>query len=149
MMGPPSFQKNVTTSLNLGLMNMGIGKLSQHSNQSKTEFVQNQYRITELFTDPSLEIPSAMLINPNTLEVKYKTKETNLKVNLKAQTCIGAAVTALARIHLDRSLRTLQDRGCQLIYCDTGEFFIIEILKSLVCSPKSPKRFFVPTFFSN
>ena len=97
-----------------------IGKLSQHSNQNQTEFIQDQSRITELFTNPSLDILNAMFVNQDTLEVKYKTKETNLKVNLKAQICIGASVTALARIYLDQSLRLLQAQGCQLIYCDTG-----------------------------
>ena len=102
------------------LLPIGIGKLSQRQNQSQTEYTHDQFRITELFLDPRLEIINAMFINKDTLEVKYQTKETHLKVNLKAQTCIGAAVTALARIHLDQSLRTLQNQGCQLIYCDTG-----------------------------
>ena len=70
-------------------MNMGIGKLSQHANQSQNEFIQDPYRITELFTDNSLEILSCVVVNENTLQVKYKKRETDLKVNRRAQTCIG------------------------------------------------------------
>ena len=102
------------------LGSIGIGKLSQHLNQSQTEFVQDPYRVTELFTDNSLEISHCMLVNQNTLQIRYQKKETHLGVNRQAQTCIGAAVTALARIHLDQSLRAVQDQGCELIYCDTG-----------------------------
>ena len=103
------------------LLTIGIGKLLQHQNQCQTKFTQDPYRVTELFTDNSLEISHCMLVNENTLQIRYQKRETYLRVNRRAQTCIGATVTALARIYLDKSMRAVQDQGCELIYCDTGK----------------------------
>ena len=100
-------------------MNMGIGKFSQQPDQSQLEFVQNEDRLTELFTDKQLEILSCFLVTGTTSQIQYKQKVTELRMNRKTQVCIGASVTAMARIHLDQSLRTLQSNGCQLIYTDT------------------------------
>ena len=105
-----------------GLMNMGLGKLSQHPNQSQDEFVQEEDRLAQLLCDNSLDILSCFNVTPTTMQVKYQKRLIDLRANRRTQVCIGAAVTAMARIHLDRALRTLQNNGCQLIYCDTGEF---------------------------
>ena len=118
--GPPVGQSMYWTKL-LYLLPIGIGKLSQHQNQSQTEFTQDPYRVTELFTDNSLEISHCMLVNENTLQIRYQKIETYLRVNRRAQTCIWATVTDLARIYLDKSMRAVQDQGCELIYCDTGK----------------------------
>ena len=104
-------------------MNIGIGKLSQQQNQSQTEFVPDDGdRLTQLFGDKSLELLSCFLVTDSTMQIKYKKKETDLRINRRAQMCKGASITALARIHLDQALRTLQRHGCQLIYSDTGVY---------------------------
>ena len=41
-----------------GLMNMGIGKLSQNPNHSQEEFVQDEQRLAQLLADKNLEILS-------------------------------------------------------------------------------------------
>ena len=89
-------------------MNIGIGKLSQQQNQSQTEFVPDDGdRLTQLFGDKSLELLSCFLVTDSTMQIKYQKKETDLRINRRAQMCIGASITALARIHLDQALRTL------------------------------------------
>ena len=104
-------------------MNIIIGKLSQNQMKTKVEFVRHQDRLTELFSDTSLNIKSCFAVADRCLQVVYEKRGEALKANRKSQLCINASVTSSARIILDQALRKLQDNGCSLVYSDTGEPF--------------------------
>ena len=104
-------------------MNIIIGKLSQNQMKTKVEFVRHQDRLTELFSDTSLNIKSCFAVADGCLQVVYEKRGEALKANRKSQLCINASVTSSARIILDQALRKLQDNGCSLVYSDTGEPF--------------------------
>ena len=59
------------------------------------------------------------MVNENCLQVTYKKKDAYVRGNRKAQSVVNSAITALSRIHLDKSLRTLLSNGATLIYSDT------------------------------
>ena len=107
-----------------GMLNMGIGKLSQNPNHSQEEFVQDEQRLAQLLADKNLQILSCFNVTDTTTQVKYEKRLMDLRANRRTQMVIGAQVTAMARIYLDQSLRTLQNHGCQLIYTGKKKDFV-------------------------
>ena len=106
----------------LAIMNICIGKLSQSPNQNTVEFVRNEDRVSQLFTDKSLEINSCFAVTDDCNQISYQKKDSYLRSNRRSQMCINASTTAFARIYLDQALRRLQDAGIEPLYCDTGVF---------------------------
>ena len=103
-------------------MNICIGKLSQSPNQNTVEFVRNEDRVSQLFTDKSLEINSCFAVTDDCNQISYQKKDSYLRSNRRSQMCINASTTAFARIYLDQALRRLQDAEIEPLYCDTGVF---------------------------
>ena len=96
-------------------MNIAVGKMAQTQIQNSVEFVDSEERLSQLFTDNSIDINSCFAVDENSLQISYKKKDSNLRANRKAQMCVNSAVTALSRIYLDQSLRSLLANGATLI----------------------------------
>ena len=101
------------------LMNIVVGKLSQSQMHSSVEFIRHEDRVSELFSDPSLDIKTCFGVSDGCLQITYQKKGESLRPSRCSQMCINASVTSLARIKLDQSLRLLQENQCSLIYTDT------------------------------
>ena len=112
LVGAPSTLKNMTPSL--------IGKLSQSPIQNTVEFVRNEDRVTQLFTDKSI---ACFAVSNDCNQISYQKKDCFLQSNRRSQMCINASTTAFARIYLDQALRRLQEAGIEPLYCDTGTSF--------------------------
>lgn len=100
-------------------MNVSIGKLSQHKNQTVCEFVDSQQRLTELVCDPKLDLKHLFLVRPDIMQCTYKQKEEFVKVNLNTQMILNGLITARARVTLDQHLRTVILARGEPLYCDT------------------------------
>ena len=111
------------------LMNIVVGKLSQSQMHSSVEFVRHQDRVSDLFSDPSLDIKTCFGVADGCLQITYQKKGESLSPSRRSQMCINASVTSLARIKLDQSLRLLQANQCSLIYTDTDSV--------VFCCPKN------------
>ena len=101
------------------IMNIAVGKMAQSQVRNQVEFTDSEERLTQLFNDNSLEVTSCFPLDEKTMQISYKKKDVNIKPNQKSQCVVNSAVTALSRIHLDQSLRTLLADGATLIYSDT------------------------------
>ena len=77
------------------------------------EYVFYEERLSELFNDPSLEILSCFLATDNCMQVTYKKREDFLKLNRRAQMCLGASVCAKGRIFLYKAIQTLLANDCR------------------------------------
>ena len=100
---------------------MTSGKLSHSPIQNTVEFVRDEQRVTQLFSDDSLEINSCFAVTDDCNQISYQKKDSYLRSNRRSQMCINASVTSFARIHLDKALRKLQEEGIEPLYCDTGK----------------------------
>lgn len=103
----------------LAVMNVSIGKLSQHKNQSVCEFVDSQQRLTELVCDPKLDLQQVFLVRPDIMQCTYKQKDEFVKTNLNTQMILNGLITSKARITLDRHLRSVIKVNATPLYCDT------------------------------
>ena len=120
LLSPEILEENsYKTAFEKSIMNIIVGKMAQSQTQNSVEFVDNEERVTQIFTDNSLEVKSCFVVNENCLQVTYKKKDAYVRGNRKAQSVVNSAITALSRIHLDKSLRTLLSNGATLIYSDT------------------------------
>ena len=128
-----------------------IGKLSQSPIQNTVEFVRNEDRVTQLFTDKSIEINSCFAVSNDCNQISYQKKDCFLRSNRRSQMCINASTTAFARIYLDQALRRLQEAGMEPLYCDTGMSFsepLFSLRQILISQFLCPPRFW-PLFCSN
>ena len=71
-------------------MNIIIGKLSQNQMKTKVEFVRHQDRLTELFSDTSLNIKSCFAVADGCLQVVYEKRGFKSKSKKSAvHKCLG------------------------------------------------------------
>ena len=99
-----------------------LGKFAQRSNLTKTELVTDPNRLFELLSSEETEVPDIRLVNPETVEVQFKSawgfEESNDKVNI----VIAAFTTAYARLKLYDLLDQLQE---QVLYYDTDSVIYV------------------------
>ena len=86
------------------VLNQSIGKLSQSKLHSQVEFVYEGSRLTQIFSDTTIEMTSAFLVTPSIMQVTYKKKDSCLSVNRRAQCIVNSMVTSFARQYLDSAL---------------------------------------------
>ena len=118
-----------------------LGKMAQSQNQSSVEFVDTEERVTQLFSDKSLEINSCFSVTDNCLQISYKKKDEYARSNRKTQLFVNSTITALSRIYLDQSLRKLKANGATLIYSDTDSTVYSIKKGSKVDLPFHPTQF--------
>ena len=104
-------------------MNIVIGKLSQAQIHTNLEFIRHQDRLSEIFSDKTLDIKSCFAVADGCLQVTYEKKGELFRSNRRSQMVINSSVTSKARIQLDMALRKLLANGCTLVYSDTGKYF--------------------------
>ena len=97
-----------------------VGKLSQLQMHTIVKFLRHEDRVSEIFSNPNIDVKSCFGVADGCLQVAYQKKGETIRPSRKSQMCINASVTAMARVKLDQCLRQLQTKGCSLIYSDTG-----------------------------
>ena len=123
------------------IMNICVGKMAQSPIQTSVEFVSSQERLTQLFSDKTLEIDSCFSVGNGCNQISYHKKDNFLRANRKANMCVNATVTSLSRIYLDRSLRMLMADGADLIYSDTNSCIFSIAKGAKVSIPYHPTQF--------
>ena len=66
------------------IMNICVGKMAQSPIQTSVEFVSSQERLTQLFSDKTLEIDSCFSVGNGCNQISYHKKDNFLRANRKA-----------------------------------------------------------------
>ena len=105
------------------IITLCICKLSQSPIQKTVEFVQNEDRVTQIFTDNTTD---------DCNQITYQKKDNYLQSNRRSQMCVNASTTAFARIYLHQCLTKLQSSGIEPLYCDTGKYSYYQMVRRLL-----------------
>lgn len=90
-----------------------------------TSFITSHDKLTELVTDPKLDIKSLFATNPSTLQVTYQQKEEHATSNRNTQMALNGCLTAMARILLDSHIRQVLKSGGIPKYGDTDSLMYL------------------------
>ena len=99
-----------------------LGKFAQRSNLTKTELVTEPKKLFHYLESDEYEVSDARLVNDETVEVHYKSKDEFAEQNDKVNIVIAAFTTAYARLKLYDLLDQLQER---VIYYDTDSVIYV------------------------
>ncbi len=133
-------QNNIEENKNLrsafkALANSMLGKFSQKSDFPQTIYVKSQQEIDEAFQEE--EILDVTPLNDDICELQIIPPAK--KLNPNSNCIIGAFVTALARVHLYKELKKLNDiPKYRLFYADTDSIIFSSPRTEplpLICSP--------------
>ena len=99
-----------------------LGKFAQRSNLTKTEMVTEPKVLFDYLDSDRYEVSDARLVNDETVEVHYKSKDEFVEQNDKVNIVIAAFTTAYARLKLYDLLDLLQER---VLYYDTDSVIYV------------------------
>ena len=101
------------------VINTIIGKLGQRPAFSCMEMVSDDDKLDAMFSNEKIDIQGVFHVNETTMQVNYKEREEFVKDSRKNSPILNALVTAKSRIYLDVSVRKLQSKAIDILYCDT------------------------------
>ena len=81
--------------------------------------VSDDDKLDAMFSNEKIDIQSVFHVNETTMQVNYKEREEFVKDSRKNSPILNALVTAKSRIYLDVSIRKLQFKAIDILYCDT------------------------------
>ena len=90
------------------------------------EIIRDNARMDAIMCDPTLDVQRVFLLNEETMQVHFQTKEEFIKDSRRHQPIINAYVTSFARIYLYKAIKTVQDRNLEILYCDTDSMIILK-----------------------
>ena len=99
-----------------------LGKFAQRSNLTKTELVTEPKVLFDYLDSTKYEVSDARMVNDETVEVHYKSKDEFAEQNDKTNIVIAAFTTAYARLKLYDLLDLLQER---VLYYDTDSVIYV------------------------
>ena len=99
-----------------------LGKFAQRSNLTKTEMVTEPKVLFHYLESDEYEVSDARLVNDETVEVHYTSKDEFVEQNDKTNIVIAAFTTAYARLKLYGLLDLLQER---VLYYDTDSVIYV------------------------
>ena len=99
-----------------------LGKFAQRSNLTKTEMVTEPKVLFDYLDSDRYEVSDARLVNDETVEVHYKSKDEFVEQNDKVNIVIAFFTTAYARLKLYDLLDLLQER---VLYYDTDSVIYV------------------------
>ena len=113
------------------LLNAFYGKFGQKRKMEHTEYVNNIQKFWEILLNDKLECINLSMVNKETVEFRYQTKDVWLEDPTKTNVIIAAFTTSYARLRLYEMLDQLGDK---VVYYDTDSIIYIddgnEIIKS-------------------
>jgi hypothetical protein len=110
------------------------GKFGQRAGLLSTDYYTNQDVYFDLVFDPSVEVHSVQIINPQMVCVQHRKTDEFIEDASNTNVIVAAWVTAQARLKLYEYLEQLDNR---VLYMDTGElhgFFVDFLSHSLLFS---------------
>ena len=99
-----------------------LGKFAQRSNLTKTARVTEPKKLFDYLDSDQYEVSDARMVNDETVEVQYISKDEFVEQNDKVNIVIAAFTTAYARLKLYDLLDLLQER---VLYYDTDSVIYV------------------------
>lgn len=105
------------------LLNAFYGKFGQKRKMEHTEYVKDIQKFWEILLNDKLECVNLSMINKETVEFRYQTKDVWLEDPTKTNVIVAAFTTSYARLRLYEMLDKLDDK---VAYYDTDSIIYID-----------------------